>query len=161
MSLFGRRFPHHYTLSTLPVCLTQHAADFVNLVRSIFSFHLCRNRLVFMYHQNILNQIKACDFWFVLLAASRVLVGFFNDSLGYMQLCCGILCFQEMLFVGAGNIPEVWVRWQGSVPPVPLRCCGPKYGGQFSETEQLKAWELVWDIIFRAASQLGGLLRHV
>jgi len=60
-----------------------------------------------MFLQNILNQIIACKFWFALLAASRVLVDFFNDSLGYVQLCCGVLCFQEMLCVGAGNVSEV------------------------------------------------------
>lgn len=131
--------------STLPGCLTQHAADLVSLVRSIFSFHLCRNQLVSMFHQNTLNQIKACDFPFVFSAASRMLVDFFNDSLGDMQLCCGILCFQEMLCVGAGNVSEVRVLTR-----------------QCPSSSSVPLWPKVWWAVLtnRATQSLGAGMWH-
>lgn len=86
-----------------PGCPAPSAADADNLVRSIFSFPLRRNQLVFMFYQNTLTQSQACDFGFVFLAASRV--DFSNDNFGYTRLCCGVFLFQEMLCANAGNVP--------------------------------------------------------
>lgn len=72
------------------------------LVRSIFSFPLCRNQWVFhVFYQNTLTQSQACDFGFVFLAASRA--GFSNGNFGYTRSCCGVFPFQEMLCASAGN----------------------------------------------------------
>lgn len=140
MSSLGRRFPIVTLLSIPLVCLTQCTADFVSLVRSIFSSYLCVSLSFFLLiHQNTLHliHIKACNLLLMFLAASRVLVDFFNYSLGYMQLCCGIFCFQEMLCLDAGNVSEVRVRWQGSVLPLALCHCGPNSGDRFPEMERL------------------------
>lgn len=116
------------------------------LVRSIFSFPLCRNQWVFhVFIKTPWPKVKPvilglCS-W---LPAGRVsLMAILGTRGRAVVFSPSKKCCVRVLAMPQG--------WQGSVSLLPLGHCGPNYGGQFSEIKLLQVWALVGVTLLRAA----------